>query len=590
MSESALDFLSPQLLRDYADGRSFERGEDYFKSESVFGLEEYQGKVAAKVSGTRDYKVKLWAEDEDELGYDCNCPYADEGNFCKHLVAVGLAWIAKRKGKAKKGKKGTTNLDDVKNYLQTREKSELVEMLMQEVLENDTLRGQLMLAVARSNPQGVDVKTYRKELKRIFDTNGYDEYDDYGGYSGGFGDSEDIQNVVESIEHLFEDGHFEMVIDLCEYGLKKASKALNYVHESDGTIEGAMENLKELHLSACQKAKPDAEILANRLFEWELNDGWDVFYNAADNYADVLGKKGLQVYRQLIEKEWEKVPALKPNDKRSFEGNRYRITNMMESLAHAEDDIEKLVKIKTRDLSSQYKYYEIAGIYKANKQYDKALEWAERGVSDFPNAEKLDWRLGEFLADEYHRRKRHDEAMQIIWKQFAENADLGNYNKLKEHADKVKPESTWQIWREKALEFIRQNIAERKRNKSGGWYLRPADNTLLVRIFLQENLPEEAWQEADKGGCSEELWLKLAKMREQEHPSDALKIYQERIEPKIKETNNQAYEQAVMWVKEVKRLMTKLDRESEFEDYLVALRVNYKIKRNFIKLLDSIKW
>ncbi len=259
-------------------------------------------------------------------------------------------------------------------------------------------------------------------------------------------------------------------------------------------------------------------------------------------------------------------------------------------LAHAEDDIEKLVEIKTRDLSSQYKYYEIAGIYKANKQYDKALEWAERGVSDFPNAEKLDWRLGEFLADEYHRRKRHDEAMQIIWKQFAENADLGNYNKLKEHADKVKPESTWQIWREKALEFIRQNIAERKRNKSGGWYLRPADNTLLVRIFLQENLPEEAWQEADKGGCSEELWLKLAKMREKEHPSDALKIYQERIEPKIKETNNQAYEQAVMWVKEVKRLMTKLDRESEFEDYLVALRVNYKIKRNFIKLLDSIRW
>lgn len=52
MTESALDFLSPQLLRDYAGSRSFERGKGYFDSEAVFGLEEYQGKVVAKVKKT----------------------------------------------------------------------------------------------------------------------------------------------------------------------------------------------------------------------------------------------------------------------------------------------------------------------------------------------------------------------------------------------------------------------------------------------------------------------------------------------------------------------------------------------------------
>jgi uncharacterized Zn finger protein len=364
---------------------------------------------------------------------------------------------------------------------------------------------------------------------------------------------------------------------------------MNYVHESDGGLEDAIENLQELHLSACEEAKPDVEILANRLFDWELNDGYDVFYNVANKYADVLGEKGLKVYRRLIEKEWEKLPALKPGDEKSYGGHRYRITNMMESLANAEGDVEKLVEIKSRDLSGQYHYYQIAEIYRENKKYDKALEWAERGVKDFPK-DILDWRLGEFLANEYHRRGRHDEAMQIIWKQFAENPDLGNYNKLREHADKVKPESTWQTWREKALNLIRQIIAERKQSKSIGWSYHRADNSLLVTIFLQENLPEEAWQEANKGGCSEDLWLKLAKIREREHPTDTLKIYQDRIEPKIQETNNQAYDQAVIWIKEVKRLMTKLGRESEFEDYLVVLRVNYKIKRNFIKLLDSTKW
>ena len=352
MATTALDFLSPQLLKDYADGGSFSRGKDYFADECVFELAEYGGKVVAKVSGTHDYKVKLWAKDEDELGYDCNCPYADEGNFCKHCVAVGLAWIAARKSEIKQpssGKKRSTNLDDIKNYLQTREKSELVEMLMQEVLDNETLRGQLLLAVARTNPQGVDVKTYRKEIKRVFK---FSE-DNYGDYYGGFDNSDDVEQVVESIEGLFEDRHYEAVIDLCEYALKLASKALNYVHESDGTVEEAMDNLQELHYSACEQAKPDVEKLAQRLFEYELSDEWGTFHHAANKYADVLGKKGLKFYRQLTEKEWDKIPTLKPGDEKSYGGNRYRITNMMESLASAEGDIEKLVEIKSRDLSSQ---------------------------------------------------------------------------------------------------------------------------------------------------------------------------------------------------------------------------------------------
>ena len=588
MSKSDLDFLSSKTLLEYAGSRSYQRGEEYFQGEYVFGLAEYQGKIVAKVSGTHDYQVKLWADDEGYLEYDCTCPFAAEGNFCKHCVAVGLAWLAEKEGGQKqkpRSEKSKTNLDDVKEYLLTREKPELVEMLMQEVLANEKLRGSLFLAIAKSNPRGVDVETYRQEIKRVFNVEDYD-YDDY--YGGSF-DTDEMEQVVSSIADLLEDGHAETVIDLCEYALKRGSKAMNMIHD-EGEVYGVLEELQEIHYEACEKAKPDGEKLAQRLFDWELNEDGDVFYRAVDRYADIIGKKGLKVYRQLIEKEFEKLPALKPGDGGSHQRNRYQITNMMESLASAEGDIEKLVEVKSRDLSNPYKYLGIAEIYRANKKYDKALEWAERGVSDFPNAEGLDWRLGEFLANEYHRRKRHDEAMDIIWKQFEKDVGLGNYNKLKENADKVKPESTWDDWREKALKFIRKDIAERKKNKSSGWHYRRADNSLLVTIFFQENLPEKAWEEANKGGCSEDLWLKLANNREKEHPADALKIYQDRIEPKIQETNNQAYEQAVRWIQKVKELMERLGKADEFESYLVVLRVNYKIKRNFIKLLNSMNW
>ncbi|MBS1795497.1 MAG: SWIM zinc finger family protein [Acidobacteria bacterium] len=593
MAKKGSDFLSRQMLIDYADRGSFERGQKYFNSGNVFDLEEYQGRIVAKVSGTDDYRVKIWAEHEDEIGYDCSCPYGEEGNFCKHCVAVGLAWLAKRDGKdssknVKGGKKAT--LDDIKDYLQTREKTELVEMLMQQVLENDALRGRLTLAVARSRPRGVDVHLFRQQLEEVFGDIGDDGdyYDDDYGY---FGNHAELENVIESIEGLYDDEHFGLVVDLCEYGLELASNALKHVHETDGAIEDAMDKMQELHLAACKRIEPDPEILANRLFELEIDDEWGYFRDAAEIYADVLGRKGLLIYRELAEKEWEKVPFLQPNDKRSFAGNRHRITRMMESIAKAENDFEKLVEIKKRDLSTQYRYYEIAELYKSRRRYNEVLEWAERGVADFPDDERLDFQLGELLADEYHRRGRHDEAMQIVWRHFTENTDLGRYDTLKKHAARVGPaDGAWPAWREKALEFIRADIARRKKNKAAYWSYERADHSLLVEIFLSENLSGEALREAEEGGCRESLWLRLAKDREAKHPEDSLKILRGRIGPKIEETNNQAYEQAGVWLKDIKRLLKRLDRESEFDDFLVVLRVNYKAKRNFIKLLDSTKW
>lgn len=579
MSKSALNFLNEQVLKDYAGSRSFNLGKEYFESDCVFGLSEYGGKVAAKVSGTHDYQVKLRAEDGDELGYDCSCPFAEEGNFCKHCVAVGLAWLA---GKGSKKAKSATNLDDVKTYLRTRDKAQLVELLMQEALENEDLRGRLTLAAARSNPRGVNVEAFRKELKRAIYIN------DYVDYHGAYGYARNAEKVIDSVAELLEKNPVT-VIDLCEYALRLAEKAMNSIDDSNGEMGGILDKLQELHLEACERAKPDAEKLARRLFEWEISSGWEVFYGAAETYADVLGKKGLHLYRKLAQEEWDKLPALKPGDERSYGGKRWRVTSMMESLARADNDIEALVEIKTRDLSSQYNYLQIAEIYREDKQYNKALEWAERALKDFAK-DKPDWRLGEFLANEYHRRGRHDEAMKIIWAQFEESTSLEKYGTLKEHAEKVGKDA-WSQWREKALAHIRREIAERKKQKTDRWlFYRPADNSLLVQIFLRENLAEDAWNEATAGGCDEHLWLELAELREKEHPTDALKIYQDRIAPKIEETSNQAYDQAFVWVKKVQELMNHLERGEEFSDYLAQLRVNYKIKRNFIKLLNSTKW
>jgi uncharacterized Zn finger protein len=85
-------FLERGTLRCLASASSFERGEDYFLDGQVKALAEHERTITAKVRGTRPYRVKFWVDEEEDLEYSCTCPIGANGEFCKHCVAVGLAW------------------------------------------------------------------------------------------------------------------------------------------------------------------------------------------------------------------------------------------------------------------------------------------------------------------------------------------------------------------------------------------------------------------------------------------------------------------------------------------------------------------
>ena len=157
----------------------------------------------------------------------------------------------------------------------------------------------------------------------------------------------------------------------------------------------------------------------------------------------------------------------------------------------------------------------------------------------------------------------------------------------------MRPDPEWPAWRDKALTHLRGVIEkekqEEKTSKNHWHWAGHADNSRLVEVFLWEKRNDEAWQEACAGGCSSSLWLLVAAAREKKHPGDAVPIYQEMIAPTLKQANNAAYEEAVKLLQKIRKLMGRLDRVTEFEDYLAALRVEYKRKRNFIKLLDTFE-
>lgn len=159
-----------------------------------------------------------------------------------------------------------------------------------------------------------------------------------------------MDSAIEAVAELFEQGHAEAVIELCEYALTRVEKTLEQVDDSDGYMSLLLDPLQELPLAACNKAKPDPEALAERLFNWELTGDWDTFHGAAQTYSRLLGRRGAQRYRELAEVQWAGVKPLKSgeNDPARY-GKRYRITRIMQGLAEQTGDIEALVAIKQRD-------------------------------------------------------------------------------------------------------------------------------------------------------------------------------------------------------------------------------------------------
>lgn len=578
------ELLDRRALRKLAGERSYERGEDYFANGQVRSVAEDKGKLSANVQGAQPYRVGLWVEGGD-VEYSCTCPMGRDGAFCKHCVAAGLAWLhgsSEQPARQKGNRKPTVTMDDVRRYLATQDKPALIDLLIQHATQNHRLRQRLLLQAATRRAKGINLDTYRRAIDDAVDTGDFVEYGAAYNYAQG------IEDAIDSIDELLREGHDNEVVELAEHALAAVERALESVDDSDGYMGGVLERLQRLHLAACRKVKPDPEELAKRLWEWELRGRWDIFYGAAETYAGVLGKRGVAVYRQLAEAEWAKVPALGPRRaERGDHARRFRVTQVMEALARQTGDPDAVVAVKKRDLSSAYNYLQIADTYKAARKHDLALEWAERGVKAFP--ERTDPRLREFLAHEYHRRKRHTDAMALIWAEFAESPELERYGLLKEHAERI---GSWSAWREKAIACIRGSIAAAKSDvRTGGSICSfRTDRSELVRILLWERKSDAAWREAMEGGCSNDLWLTLAAKRKKEHPEDALPIYQRQVEPTLNRKNNQAYREAIGLLRQVRDLMFRVGKQQDFARYLASVRSGHKAKRNFVKLLDHATW
>lgn len=147
------EVLTEARLLRYADARSWKLGEEYLAAGAVVLMKADTERVTAAIRGTQPYTASLSVTTRGNLLYDCSCPYhQDDGAFCKHLVALGLAYVRRNAVEEVAVPKGST-MDTIQKHLETCTKEQLITLLMAQSLENEPLRRHLLwLAKPTSEP------------------------------------------------------------------------------------------------------------------------------------------------------------------------------------------------------------------------------------------------------------------------------------------------------------------------------------------------------------------------------------------------------------------------------------------------------
>jgi hypothetical protein len=463
-------------------------------------------------------------------------------------------------------KRQAKSVPDLREFLLGQDPAWLVGELLR-IAEADPLVAARLRAAAGADRAGlVDLSGLRRNLAEAIQPDWFVDYRAVGGYAHG------IDKVLDEVYGLIEAGFPEAAIEAAEHALTLLESAFEHVDDSDGEMRSLAARAQEIHLTACEAARPDPVDLGERLARWGLRSDWEIFSDSVTAYAEVLGERGLARFEEVVDERWSKLRPLQPGEDKRWDGNRFRPTYLKETLA-ARRGADALVEVIGHDLSSPYQFWRAAHALAEEGRIDDALVWLERGQAAYPG--NPDRRLAELAADLHAQAGRPRAATDIAWQQFTDRPTLGGYQRLHEFATAA---GTWRQRREESLALLRaQPTADAPRTRPA-WGEPPGHST-LVEVLMWEGDIDAAWHAAQHGGCTRPLWLRLARARAEAHPADAMPILRREVLTAIEGGKRPAYQTAAQLAKEMRGYAQRAGQQDGFNEWIRQVRTDNARRR-----------
>jgi len=544
--------LSEGTLLAAAGDRSFARGEDYVRY--VRGLRITAEKAYASVQAKRVYTVELdWSGLQPDGS--CTCPHHADGNFCKHLVAVGLAAIDG--GAVGDVIEAASALEATVQAMDVDELREMVLILAER--DGEVRRMLEVRATATSGDDTTAKAEFETYVRNALEFRGFVDYRE------SYAVAQEASEVLDELENHLNSGSAEIVRPALLRALTLLRTITEQADDSSGAIGSECERAAELYAQACRLGEPDPAELAGWLASFRATSpGWPTLVLA--DFVDVFDEDALATYRAAVA-DLDRQHAGRDH------WSRFEVDAMLLELADYDGDVDRAVELLNEREHPQYGAI-IARLREAGRD-DEAVDWIDRAVAEGRISDQgggnAYWLSPSAVAETYRELGRIDDAIAVLRADFVRQPAVGAFRALLDCAATIDRADTERAW-----------AFDHARGLAGG----PGAGSVLVQLSLSEGDVDAAWEAADRYGAGW-AWQELATHGAEVRPVAAADLYRPQLENDLQRPNTRLYPVIAAMLSTMSELYERGGRSADFAVYIAKIRHDYRRRPSLMKALQA---
>lgn len=544
--------LSESVLLEVAGDRSYARGEDYVRY--VRGLRISGEKADASVQAKRVYAVELDWSGRQPDGF-CTCPYAGDGHFCKHLVAVGLAVIDS--GAVEDAARAASALEAT---VQAMDVDELRALVMTLAHRDGEVRRMLgVRATAASGDDTTAKAEFEAYVRNALEFRGFVDYRE------SYAVAEGASRVLDELENHLNAGSAEIVRPALLCALTLLRTITENADDSSGVIGGECERAADLFARACRLGAPDPAELAEWLATFRATSpGWPTLVLA--DFVDAFDDHALKIYRAAVA-DLDRQHAGRDH------WSRFEVDTMLLELADRDGDVDRAIELLNEREHPQYGAI-IARLRKAGRD-DEVVDWIDRAVAEGRVSGQGGgndyWLSPSAVAETYRGLGRTDNAISVLRNDFVRRPTVHAFRSLLDFAATLDCADTERTW---ALEHARELACG------------AGSGSVLVQLALSEGDVGAAWEAADRYGPGY-AWQELATQGAQARPVAAADLYRPQLENDLQRPNTKLYPNIAATLAAMAELYERGGRRADFALYIAKIRQDFARRPSLMKALKA---
>jgi hypothetical protein len=550
--------LSETTLLKVAGDLVYARGEDYVRY--VRGLRTTDFRAYASIQAKNVYQVELdWSGPLPDGS--CTCRHHADGNFCKHLVATGLAAIDT----------GRVAVDDTASStaeaaleaaVQAMDVDELRELVMTLAQRDDGVRR--LLEISATTAAGDD--THAKAELEDYVRNAL-AFRGFVDYRRSFEVAGAASEMLDELESHVNSGAAEVARPALLRAVTRLRKIIEQVDDSSGSIGDQCQRAADLYARACRLGEPDPVKLATWLAKFRADSpGWPNLVLA--DFVDAFDEQALGTYRRA-------VAALDLKLEGQDHWKRFEVDAMLLELADHDGDVDRAVRLLAQ--REHPEYGAIVDRLRAARRTDEAVAWIDRAVAEGRvtghGGGNAYWLCPDNVAATYQGLGRIDDAVAVLRADFVRQPSVGAYRVLLDFAagiDRADAERTW------AFDHARQ-LAVSDRFAAGA---------VLVQLSLSDGDVDAAWLAAERYGPGW-AWRELADRGAEARPVAAADLHRPQLENDLRHPNSKLYPGIAATLATMAELYERGGRSADFASFIAQIRQDYGRRPSLMKALDA---